>query len=825
MLNKDRKGFTLVELIATLFIVSVILGICVYSVIRIINKSSDESERIAMSNILSTARYYVEEFSDEVAWQESKEDTSQKFSCVSVNELINKNLLKSDVKKNYDLSEYVIVTKNDSNTIVSEELDDTGICSSEETSVKVPTKEKYCNNLVYNGSNQVLTNGLENHFSFVNNTGVNAGSYEVIAKLDSGYHWMDGTTSDKTINCSIEKAKPIVTLSLSGTTPSEFAVSEVVKTNVTSNVSGKLKISVSNQDYFEANPSDGNFSISANSSKEISIKSLSSREVDGYLTITLVPADTTNYYNSSVVFTIEDVVKKSVVIPTANNYCKANLYYNGSSHTLTKYPAEGMIFYNNNQTSIGDYQIIAKLKYGYVWKDTENDTTDKYFTCSILRPTPTVTYVGGSCNNKTKVVTYGSTYGELCSSTKTGYTFEGWFTAENGGGSLITSSTEVTNFNNHSLYAKFKVNNYTVTFNANGGSVSTSSKSVTYGSTYGTLPTPTRTGYTFNGWYTASGGGTKITSTSTVSITANQTLYASWTINKYYLDLNGTLDGTSSSSIANYGTVDIYINGTLVGNDVTDFYQQYNYGTKYEIKDIKANTGKTYGGVVSGSLSGTIGAGNVSVNLKFSISTYTVTFNANGGSVSPASINVTYGKAYGSFPAPTRYGYAFLGWYTAASGGTRVLGTDTVSITSNQTLYAHWKDNTAPVCNATWAGYSSKDNLGNSVFGLIKITCNKTVRSIDLYYQYAVNASEIHSSYGNLAINHYEFWFRGVSACTKLTQFRYQVTDLNGNVSEWKYITDISPSVINKADGTKYTTNNNGKVTSITFPCGWCYNN
>ena len=663
MLLKKKKGFTLVELLATLFIVSVVLGICVYSVIRIINKSSDESERIAMSNILSTARYYVEEFSDEVAWQESSEDTSYKISCVSVNELINKNLLKSDVKKNYDLSEYVIVTKNDSNTIVSEELDDTGICSSEETSVKVPTKEKYCNNLVYNGSSQVLTNGLENHFSFVNNTGVNAGSYEVIAKLDSGYHWMDGTTSDKTINCSIEKAKPIVTLSLSGTTPSEFAVSEVVKTNVTSNVSGKLKISVSNQDYFEANPSDGNFSISANSPKKISIKSLSTRDVEGYVTITLVPTDTANYYNSSTVFTIGDAVKKNAVVPTANNYCKANLYYNGSSQTLTKSPAEGMIFYNNNQTGIGDYQIIAKLKYGYVWKDTENDTTDKYFTCSILRPTPTVTYVGGSCNNKTKVVTYGSTYGELCSSTKTGYTFEGWFTAENGGGSLITSSTEVTNFNNHSLYAKFKVNNYTVTFNANGGSVSTS------------------------------------------------------------------------------------------------------------------------------------------------------------------SIIVTYGEAYGSFPAPTRTGYAFLGWYTSSSGGTRVLGTDIVSITSDQTLYARWKDNTAPVCTTSWAGYSAKDYFGNTVYGLIKITCNKTVRSVDLYYQYAVNTSETHSSYGNLTIDYYDFWFRGVSACTKLTQFRYQVTDLNGNVSEWKYITDISPSVINTADGTKYTTNNNGKVTSITFPCGWCYNN
>lgn len=73
---------------------------------------------------------------------------------------------------------------------------------------------------------------------------------------------------------------------------------------------------------------------------------------------------------------------------------------------------------------------------------------------------------------------------------------------------------------------------------------------------------------------------------------------------------------------------------------------------------------------------------------------YTVTFNANGGTVSPSSKTVTYGEAYGEFPTPTRAGYTFTGWYTEASGGTRVLGTDTVAITADQTLYAHWTVNT-----------------------------------------------------------------------------------------------------------------------------------
>ena len=73
---------------------------------------------------------------------------------------------------------------------------------------------------------------------------------------------------------------------------------------------------------------------------------------------------------------------------------------------------------------------------------------------------------------------------------------------------------------------------YTVTFNVQGGKTPTASKTVTYNSTYGTLPTPTNPGYTFNGWYTATSGGTKITSDTKVTLTSNQTLYARWTQNK-----------------------------------------------------------------------------------------------------------------------------------------------------------------------------------------------------------------------------------------------------------------------------------------------------
>ena len=70
---------------------------------------------------------------------------------------------------------------------------------------------------------------------------------------------------------------------------------------------------------------------------------------------------------------------------------------------------------------------------------------------------------------------------------------------------------------------------------------------------------------------------------------------------------------------------------------------------------------------------------------------FTVTFDPTPGTTPTASKTVTYGEPYGELPTPVRSGYAFLGWFTEAEGGTEVKATDTVSITSGQTLYAHWE--------------------------------------------------------------------------------------------------------------------------------------
>jgi uncharacterized repeat protein (TIGR02543 family) len=126
-----------------------------------------------------------------------------------------------------------------------------------------------------------------------------------------------------------------------------------------------------------------------------------------------------------------------------------------------------------------------------------------------------------------KDVTYGTIYGALATTSRTGYIFNGWFTSSSGG-TRVYPETTVTQTSAHSVYAQWTGRDYTLSFNSMGGN-SISSKVVTFGNTYGTLTSPSKSGYTFKGWYTSSSGGTRILSTSTVATASNHTLYAQWT--------------------------------------------------------------------------------------------------------------------------------------------------------------------------------------------------------------------------------------------------------------------------------------------------------
>lgn len=99
---------------------------------------------------------------------------------------------------------------------------------------------------------------------------------------------------------------------------------------------------------------------------------------------------------------------------------------------------------------------------------------------------------------------------------------------------------------------------YVITFNPNGGSCEPKGKEVTWSdsATYGDLPTPTRPGYTFDGWYTDASGGTKVTSSSALAENANHTIYAHWVGNTYSIgyNLNGGSHGSTHPTSGTFGT-------------------------------------------------------------------------------------------------------------------------------------------------------------------------------------------------------------------------------------------------------------------------------
>lgn len=136
---------------------------------------------------------------------------------------------------------------------------------------------------------------------------------------------------------------------------------------------------------------------------------------------------------------------------------------------------------------------------------------------------------GGTASQYSMNVSYESKYGSLPTASLTGYTFKGWYTAKSGG-SQITESSTVTVTGDHTLYAQWSKNSYTLRFDANSGTVSTASKTVAYGDTYGDLPNSRRDYYTFSGWYTDPSGGSRVYSDNVMS--ANDvTVYAHWSLN------------------------------------------------------------------------------------------------------------------------------------------------------------------------------------------------------------------------------------------------------------------------------------------------------
>ena len=305
----------------------------------------------------------------------------------------------------------------------------------------------------------------------------------------------------------------------------------------------------------------------------------------------------------------------------------------------------------------------------------------------------------GSIPNKTYVV--GNKYGSLPAgpTPPTGYTFAGWYTARSGGTRITTASTASSSYK--TLYAHYTAKTLTVSFNSDGGTA-VSNRTVTYGSTYGTLTNPTKTNYTFQGWYTSSGA--RVTPSTIVSISVNHTLTARWTRNTVTVkfDNNG---GSGSIPNKTFYVGDKYT-GLPAGPTPPNGYNFDGWFT--------ARSGGT-----KITASSTVSASYTTLFAHYTAKTLTVSFNSDGGTA-VSNRTVTYGSTYGTLTNPTKTNYTFQGWYT--SSGARVTPSTVVSVSANHTLTARWTRDTVTVKFDTNGGGGSIPNktfnVGDKYTGL-----------------------------------------------------------------------------------------------------------
>lgn len=175
-----------------------------------------------------------------------------------------------------------------------------------------------------------------------------------------------------------------------------------------------------------------------------------------------------------------------------------------------------------------------------------------------------------------------------CTFTREGYTFAGWATTASGEVAFADEEV-VSNWDTGitELFAKWTAKTITITWNANGGSVTPTSSTYTYNGTTITPPTPTRTGYSFNGWFTATTGGTEITEVGTANKpTENVTYYAQWTCETPVFDIKIKDDNTV---VFSGESIELTVVGSNIAANATYQWYKKNGESYDELTGQKAN--------------------------------------------------------------------------------------------------------------------------------------------------------------------------------------------------------------------------------------------
>lgn len=247
---------------------------------------------------------------------------------------------------------------------------------------------------------------------------------------------------------------------------------------------------------------------------------------------------------------------------------------------------------------------------------------------------------------------------------------------------------------------------------------------------------PTYTGYTLQGVYNGTTtSSSKVYNTTERVVSNGGTYYVIYTRNSYYVDVNNYFNGTNDGAVNLGFSFNVRINNVATGGDMSDYYTQQPYQTKFEVYDIRINAGyhlDHYTISVSGIEQSGSSASNiiittpaqaVTISLYFVPNTYSVRFNPNGGSGSAVTQT---GFNYGQSTALrantfTREYYTFLGWSTSPTA-TSATFTDGQAVSTLTTtngsivdLYAVWLQTSFTLTidpnGGTWNGSTNSQSF------------------------------------------------------------------------------------------------------------------
>ena len=477
----NRKGYTLIELLAVILIISLIIALSIFGIIKAINSSKEKAATLSEKSIKEAAETYATEKNDDNNYWLDITDKENKYFCITIEELMNKGLLdkKANIKsKDFDIHSYVLVKKNKVTMVNSKaeiltkdkaNSDDYKVCMGNIVNEKVTGYPKLDNGTSYTD---------EIHVQFTD------------AKTNPS-----STMSDKVCMYGDSSANIKETGVIEGNTCKLQGLKQNEKYYL------RVCMKTSRESYLCSNTESRNTKVIKKPTYTLSSNTLTIKYNNANIN-----GEAKYYFKSTVKGTSNINVNRCTLSnniytcdkPTITNIEK-DTWYQSSSNQITSNQI------NISYTTTGKAKVTARTvdKSNNYSESTKDFTINKYTITFIKEPADKI---GGEASNIIKSCYAIS--GQSCSITsptieKTGYTIIGWNTNKNATTSTWNINTSKSISSSATYYPILKVNIYTITYNANGGSGGPSSQSYKYapnGNIYLSSDRPSKTGYTFMGW-------------------------------------------------------------------------------------------------------------------------------------------------------------------------------------------------------------------------------------------------------------------------------------------------------------------------------------